>query len=49
VFNPNYRIAGPAARALMSIEADRQIVAALPLTARMLDSLRRTARLRDSL
>ena len=29
----------------MSIEADRQIVAALPLSVRMLDSLRRTARL----
>jgi len=45
MFNPNYRITGKVAKALMGIEADRQIVATLPLTAPMLDSLRRTARL----
>lgn len=45
MFKPNYRITGQVAKALMSIEADRQVVAALPLTAPMLDSLRRTARL----
>jgi Fic family protein len=45
VFDPQFRITGAAAKALMSIEADRQVVAGLPLTAPMLDSLRRTARL----
>jgi len=45
MFDPNYRITGKVAKALMGIEADRQIVATLPLTAPMLDSLRRTARL----
>ena len=45
MFDPKYRITGKVAKALMSIEADRQIVATLPLTAPMLDSLRRTARL----
>ena len=45
MFDPNYRITGKVAKALMGIEADRQIVASLPLTAPMLDSLRRTARL----
>lgn len=45
MFEPNYRITGKVAKALMSIEADRQVVATLPLTAPMLDSLRRTARL----
>lgn len=45
MFDPKYRITGKIAKALMSIEADRQIVATLPLTAPMLDSLRRTARL----
>ena len=29
----------------MAIEADRQVLALLPMTTRMLDSLRRTARL----
>jgi Fic family protein len=45
MFAPHYRITGKVAKALMSIEADRQVVATLPLTAPMLDSLRRTARL----
>jgi hypothetical protein len=45
MFDPAYRITGKVAKALMSIEADRQVVATLPLTAQMLDSLRRTARL----
>ena len=45
MFEPNYRITGQVAKALMSIEADRQLVAKLPLTVPMLDSLRRTARL----
>jgi Fic family protein len=45
MFSPTYRITGKVAKALMSLEADRQLVATLPLTARMLDSLRRTARL----
>lgn len=45
MFEPRYRITGKIAKALMSIEADRQEVAHLPFTAPMLDSLRRTARL----
>ena len=45
MFDPKYRITGKIAKALMSIEADRQIIAILPLTVPMLDSLRRTARL----
>lgn len=45
MFEPRFQITGAIAKALMSIEADRQLVAALPLTVPMLDSLRRTARL----
>jgi len=45
MFDPKYRITGKIAKALMAIEADRQVVAGLPLTSPMLDSLRRTARL----
>jgi Fic family protein len=45
MFQPHFRITGTVANALMSIEADRQVVASLPLTAPLLDSLRRTARL----
>ena len=45
MFDPRFRINGRIAKALMAIEADRQIVANLPLTVQMLDSLRRTARL----
>lgn len=45
MFQPRFTLTPKAGTALMSIEADRQLVARLPLTARMLDSLRRTARL----
>lgn len=45
MFEPTFCITGKVAKALMAIEADRQVVASLPLTAPMLDSLRRTARL----
>src|ERR1700761_4777272 len=44
-FAPNYRITPTIAKSLMTIEADRQVIGGLPLTAPMLDSLRRTARL----
>ena len=45
MFQPRFSLTARAAKALMAIEADRQVVASLPLTAPMLDSLRRTARL----
>lgn len=45
MFQPNFRVTSATVAALMSIEADRQVVGRLPLTTRMLDSLRRTARL----
>lgn len=45
MFEPQFHITGRVAKVLMAIEADRQTVAALPLTARVLDSLRRTAKL----
>jgi Fic family protein len=45
MFQPRFSLTPRAVKALMLIEADRQLVAGLPLTARMLDSLRRTARL----
>ena len=45
MFEPHYRINGAIAKALMAIEADRQVVVGLPLSVPMLDSLRRTARL----
>ncbi|MBM4077937.1 MAG: cell filamentation protein Fic, partial [Planctomycetes bacterium] len=45
MFEPHFRITGKVAKALMSIEADRQVVSTLPLTVSMLNSLRRTARL----
>ena len=35
MFAPKYRNTGKVAKALMSIEADRQVVATLPLTAPM--------------
>ena len=38
MIDPKYRITGKIAKAMMSIEADRQIVATLPLTVPMLDS-----------
>jgi hypothetical protein len=37
MFTPCYRVTDKVAKALMSIEADRQIIATLPLTAPMLD------------
>lgn len=37
MFEPRYHIPGKVAKALMSIEADRQMVAVLPLTVPMLD------------
>lgn len=45
MFEPRFTITPAVTKALMAAEADRQLVAALPLTARVLDSLRRTARL----
>jgi Fic family protein len=45
MFQPQFTLTPRAVKALIAIEADRQVVANLPLTARMLDSLRRTARL----
>jgi hypothetical protein len=45
MFRPRYSLTPKVAKALMAIEADRQVVASLPLTAPILDSLRRTARL----
>lgn len=45
MFEPRFSLTAKVARALMAIEADRQLVASLALTAPMLDSLRRTARL----
>ena len=45
MFQPRYSLTPKVAKALMAIEADRQVVESLPLSAPMLDSLRRTARL----
>jgi Fic family protein len=45
MFQPRFSLSAKVAKALMAIEADRQVVASVPLTAPMLDSLRRTARL----
>ena len=45
MFTPHYRITGKVAKALMAIEADRQIVSSLPLTVPMLDSLPKSAKL----
>src|SRR6266571_4066523 len=45
MFQPRFSLTAKVTKALMAIEADRQVVATLPLTAPMLDSLRRTARL----
>lgn len=45
MFEPCFTITGKMARNLMRIEADRDAVASLPLTASLLNSLRRTARL----
>ncbi|MGN6369860.1 MAG: Fic family protein [Phycisphaerae bacterium] len=45
MFAPNYRITPGIAKALMSIEVDRQAVAELPLDVEVLASLRESARL----
>jgi Fic family protein len=45
MFAPRFSLTPKIARSLMAIEADRQIIAGLPLTALMLDSLRQTSRL----
>ena len=45
MFEPHYILTPRTVRALMVIEAARQLVASMPLTTTMLDSLRRTARL----
>ena len=45
MFEPRFAITPEIAKSLMEIEANRQIVVGLPLTAQVLDSLRRTARL----
>lgn len=45
MFPPRFALTPNTVKALMSVEADRQLVASLPITAPMLDSLRRTARL----
>jgi len=45
MFKPRFSLTTKIAKALMAIEADRQVMASLSLTATMLDSLRRTARL----
>lgn len=45
MFSPSFQITPAITKALMSIEADRQVVAGLPIDVRMLASLRETARL----
>jgi Fic family protein len=45
MFRLRFHLTARTAKALMAIEADRQIIARLPLSVPMLDSLRRTARL----
>jgi Fic family protein len=45
MFTPHFRLTGTTTKALMAVEADRQIVGTLPLSAPLLDSLRRSARL----
>lgn len=45
MFQPRFTLTPAIAKALMEIEACRQAITRLPLTVRMLDSLRRTARL----
>lgn len=44
-FQPNYRITPAITKALMAIEADRQAITDLPMTSRVLQSLRESARL----
>src|SRR6266446_2408388 len=45
MFQPRFTLTPTVTKALMEIEACRQAITRLPLTVRMLDSLRRTARL----
>lgn len=45
MFNPHFQISPATARALMAIEASRQLLETLPFTVEMLASLRETARL----
>jgi Fic family protein len=45
MFQPRFSLTPLAARSLMAIEADRQVVASLPLTVGMIESLRHSARL----
>jgi len=45
MFSPRFQITPTLARLLMSIEADRQAISALPINVEMLRSLRETARL----
>lgn len=45
MFHPNFSIGPKTAKALMRIEANRHAIESLPLTVRMLDSLRSSARL----
>src|SRR5580704_12251002 len=45
MFSPRFSLTAKATKSLMAIEAVQQVVASLPLTAPMLDSLRRSARL----
>ncbi len=45
MFQPQFALTPKSVTALMAIEADRRFVGMLPLSASMLDSLRRTARL----
>lgn len=45
MFDPRFTLTPAVTKALMEIEACRQAITRLPLTVRMLDSLRRTARL----
>lgn len=45
MFEPRFTLTPAIAKALMEIEACRQVIVGLPLTVPMLDSLRRTARL----
>src|SRR5438045_1052040 len=45
MFRPRFHITSKTAKALMAIEADLASIAALPLSAQIVDELRRTARL----
>src|SRR5258708_5550718 len=45
MFRPRFRLTSKTVKTLMAIEADRQIIGALPLSVPVLDSLRRTAQL----